>query len=60
MPLYYKKETAVFHCHKWIMHWFQCVTCRKEKIILSRKKWGLCRLDDLLRRKKLSVEKRDA
>lgn len=53
MPLYYKKEAAVCHCHKWIMHLFQCVTHGKEKIILSRNRKRLCRLDDLLREKKV-------
>lgn len=60
VPLYYKKEAAVFHCHKWIIHLFQCVTYGKEKIILSRNRRKLCTLDGLLRGKMLSVLKRDA
>lgn len=53
MPLYYKTEAAVFHCHKWIIHLFQCMTYGKEKIRLSRKRKRLRRLDDLLREKKV-------
>lgn len=50
VPLYYK-EAAVSHCHKWIIHLFQCVTYGREKIILSRERKRFCRLDDLLREK---------
>lgn len=48
-----RRRLLCFIVHKWIMHLFQCVTYRKEKIILSRKKRRLCRLDDLLREKKV-------
>lgn len=33
VPLCGEKETVVFHCHRWVIHLFQCVTSRKEKII---------------------------
>lgn len=32
--LYYKKET-VFHCHKWIKYWFQCVTVERRDYIIK-------------------------
>lgn len=48
----------MFHCHKWIMHLFQCVTYGKKKIILSRNRRRLCRLDDLLRGKNVKCSEK--